>query len=82
MDIEERSATSFSRRTVWTLPDSQKAVGASALSSSSWSHAIVNLPPSDKESQVIIKAVHMFDTAGAVGLDNIVYTSTKKCNPT
>ena len=82
VDIEERSPTSFSRRSIWSLPDSDKAIGAAALASTSWNHKIIDLPASDKESQVIIKTLYMFEEAGGIGLDNIVYTSTKKCNPT
>ena len=81
VDLEEMSATSYSRTTTWSLPDTDKAIGSSALQSGSWGHKIVNLPPSDKYSQVIITAKHLYDSAGGVGLDNIVYTSQKKCNP-
>ena len=57
VEIEERSATSYSRREVWSLQDSDKAIGATALKSSSWSHKIINLPASspDTETQVIFK---------------------------
>ena len=56
VDVEEMSATSYSRRTVWSLPDTDKAIGATALQSSSWAHKTIDLPASDKYSQVIIVA--------------------------
>ena len=79
--VEEMSATSYSRTKTWSLPPTDKAIGSSALASGSWTHKIVDLPPSEENSQVTITAKHLYDSGGGVGLDNIVYTSNKKCNP-
>ena len=99
VELEEKSPTSYSKRTVWTLDDSEKAIGASALANVTWSHATINLPPTETESLVTLKLKYNYNKAGAntgsqikvicksflsggVGVDNIVFSSIYKCNPT
>ena len=52
VDMEEKSATSYSKRTIWTLDDSLKAIGASNLLSTNWNHATINFPPTEYETLV------------------------------
>ena len=82
VEVEERSATSHSRQNVWSLPDSDKAIGASALSNSTWSHQMINIPRIETESQLIIRTEYNYLEGGGLGLDNIVLTSSSKCSPT
>ena len=70
VEVEERSATSHSRQNVWSLPDSDKAIGASALSNSTWSHQIINIPRIETESQLIIRTEYNYLEGGGLGLDN------------
>lgn len=81
VDVEEKTATSYSKRTVWTLDDSLKSIGATNLSSTTWQHTTIQLAPTEAESLVIINLEHDYINSGGVGLDNVVFSSTKKCNP-
>ena len=78
MELEEKSATSYNKRTVWTLADSDKvkenvnihliitiqAIGAAALSNASWAHATINLPATETESLVTLKIKYNYNKAG------------------
>ena len=55
VDMEEKSATSYSKRTIWTLDDSLKSIGSSNMMSTNWDHATIYLPPSDFETLVRTK---------------------------
>ena len=83
VELEEKSATSYSKRTVWTLDDSNKAnkrmknihypysllcvikaIGAAALSNTSWSHVTINLPATETETLITLKLKHNYNKAG------------------
>ena len=81
VDVEEKSATSYSKRTVWTLDDSFKTIGASNMQSSTWNHTTINLVPTETESNVIINLEYDYLNGGGVGLDNVVFSSSIKCDP-
>ena len=80
-DVEEKSATSYSKKTVWTLDNSFKTIGASNMQSSTWNHTTINLAPTETESNVIINLEYDYLNGGGVGLDNVVFSSTIKCDP-
>ena len=81
VDVEEKSATSYSKKTVWTLDNSFKTIGASNMQSSTWNHTTINLAPTETESNVIINLEYDYLNGGGVGLDNVVFSSTVKCDP-
>ena len=82
VELEQRSPTSISRNIIWSLPDSDKAVGASALSNTSWSHQTIKIPRTETESQVIIRTEYNYLDGGGIGLDNIVLSSSRQCSHT
>ena len=94
---EERGPLSYKKELIWSLDEGNKAIGAAALMSTTWNHVTIDLPPSDVETkvwkgmifqflkfmlfQISIEARHNYNKNGGVGLDNIVFSTTEKCNP-
>ena len=81
VNIEEKSALSYSKTVLWELEDSKKAIGAANLLSSTWNHVTIDLPASSKETLITMEVEHNYDLFGGSGIDNMVISSTRKCNP-